>query len=283
MTESPTVVLQQRRSKREIISETFEYFRTHARTISLGFAVFVLPFVLIDATITAFEELNAPVVNELTFQSFVNSVYGSNPFSRILEVISTTLLTIVAIGHVQLVREGRNDIELSDFTAMIQMYFWRIIGLSILVNILTYVGMIALIVGGIFVAVKLSLSYVPAIMEDETASESLKASWNITKEKWWDTCLLLLGLFIPFFIISMICPLPFSVVSSILYDMGIFSENVYVITDAILWQIPYLAMTFSYLFIHIAAVFMFFNLKEWKEGTGFGNKVEQLRMEAHRL
>ncbi|MCL4376309.1 hypothetical protein M1558_02365 [Candidatus Parvarchaeota archaeon] len=77
---------------------------------------------------------------------------------------------------------------------------------TFLTSIIIALGLIAFVIPGIYLAFKLILSPVSAVVEDKSPVDAMKRSWNITFGNWW----YLLALFVLFFIVlSIIGLLPY--------------------------------------------------------------------------
>ncbi len=72
-----------------------------------------------------------------------------------------------------------------------------LIGTSILSGIVVVLGLIALVVPGIFLAIKLSVAGPASVLDDKNPIEAMKASWDATTGSWWE-------IFAVFLVISVI-------------------------------------------------------------------------------
>jgi hypothetical protein len=69
----------------------------------------------------------------------------------------------------------------------IQPRLTGLIGLSIVVTLLTILGLIGLIVGAIFVGVALALSTPSYILEGGSITTAMQRSWHLVRGAWWRT------------------------------------------------------------------------------------------------
>lgn len=78
--------------------------------------------------------------------------------------------------------------------------FLPFLGMYILTSFATGIGFLLLIVPGIFLSVKWSVSGVALAGEGKGLIESMKASWNLTKGHWWHTASALFLMSLPGFL-----------------------------------------------------------------------------------
>ncbi len=77
---------------------------------------------------------------------------------------------------------------------------------TFLTSVIISLGLVALVIPGIYLAFKLILSPVSSVVEDKSPVDAMKRSWSITQGNWW----YIFGLFVLFFIvISIIGLLPY--------------------------------------------------------------------------
>ncbi|RNC79401.1 MAG: hypothetical protein ED557_15075 [Balneola sp.] len=266
---------QKRRNLSELFSDSLAYFRLHSKSFLLGFSVFILPIILIDSTITAVYEINNPNA-EVTFLDIIRPSTPLGFISNILGLISSVFSIIIVTGQVKQIRDGADSVPLSYYFDVIHEYFWRIIGISILVNIATTVSVIAFVVGALFVGVKLSLSSISGILEDNRSTQALEWSWNITKDQWWNTCAVLIIFGTVMFLSSFLILVPLYIVLEIGSALGIITGFAYVVVETIILQFPFLMISFLQMFYMLGLTFYYFNLKELKEGTGMISKIDEL-------
>jgi uncharacterized membrane protein len=79
--------------------------------------------------------------------------------------------------------------------------FWAMLGLIILSNIMIALGLILLIIPGIYVAVRLAIA-VPILIAEERGIGALRESWDRTKGHFWPIFLTLAAIFGPLLIVA---------------------------------------------------------------------------------
>ena len=118
----------------------------------------------------------------------VGVVSGGNKglFKSILGILATIFLLVIRIGYNKIFLRI-SDGEKPKFNDIFKEYslFWKFLGVSILMPIVVFAGLILLIVPGIIWAVRFSLA--PLILVDTKIGPiaSMKESWAITRGNFW--------------------------------------------------------------------------------------------------
>jgi hypothetical protein len=110
---------------------------------------------------------------------FLSIIVGAFLSAYIIHVVSGKFLEIVPAGQYNISRS-------------ILPYVFPIIGLSIVVGLVTMLGMILLIIPGIIIALGYSLATEVMVIEKQKIGESMRRSWSLTKGKKWHIFLILL-------------------------------------------------------------------------------------------
>jgi uncharacterized membrane protein len=140
----------------------------------------------------------------------------------LFNVIATIFLIIVRIGYTKIFLK-MHDGEKPKFVEIFEHYktFWRYLGVSILLGLVTVGGLILLIIPGIFWAVKFSFSPIIVVDAKTGPIAAMKESYAITKGSFWKVLLLwvviillnLLGLIL--FYVGLLITIPLSAFASI--------------------------------------------------------------------
>ena len=87
-------------------------------------------------------------------------------------------------------------------------WYPRILGVTLVAAVAVFAGLIACIVPGIFLAVRLALAVPALLVEGRPVMESLRRSWNLVERRWWGTFgLLLAGYLLPAVIAFVLQPI----------------------------------------------------------------------------
>jgi len=137
-----------------------------------------------------------------------------------LNLITIVLVSIFINGVIiVLVAKGKRFSMMSAVKLVASKYFTLVIA-SILGFIINILGLIALVVPGIFLSIKLFYFEQAVLLNNKGIVESLKTSWNVTRGNWWRV----FALVVLMAIISLIIIMPISFLSKVVADLigGIF-------------------------------------------------------------
>lgn len=164
---------------------------------------------------------------------------------------------------------------LGTFVALGVMYF---IGF-IVVGIIPLLGFIAIMIGGPYIAVTLSMVGIIRVREGLSLSESISRSFDLVRNYWWRTALLLLVIWLVMWAILSNLAMPQLIItylftlntvdgtedpSLLLGIITIILSLLYMLGSFLLYPLPLVAIAIQY-----------FNLVEEKEGVGLRERVEQ--------
>jgi len=137
-----------------------------------------------------------------------------------LNLIAIILVSIFINGvMIVLVAKGKK-FSLASALKLVASKYVTLVLASILGFIINVLGLIALILPGIFLSIKLFYFEQAVLLNNKGIVESLKTSWNVTRGNWWRV----FALVILIAIISLIIIMPVSFLSKIVADFigGIF-------------------------------------------------------------
>src|SRR6266705_312600 len=205
----------------EVISKTFEVYR---RDFAKYFVLFAVVGVIVQ------------VVTTLAQQAFVVPTLPVNPtsqqvssfFSALFEALVLLIAVIFFVNIIfSTIAEG-SAIKLAseqitkgqvDFGASIRFAVSRLLSiwaLSIIVGIIVFLGLIALIVPGIILAIMFSLALPVLLIENKGVTESMGRSRQLVSHRWAKT----FGTFLVLGIIVIIASLIFSAITAPLGIIG---------------------------------------------------------------
>jgi len=124
----------------------------------------------------------------------------------VMILISIILSIYVSIGILLILKNG--SMAVGDAFSESSPYFWRVVGLSIIVGLLLLVLFILLIIPGIIFMTYWTFSFVFLIVENKKIRESLDASKQLVKGRWWRVFGYYFLLMILFTIIAAIISIP---------------------------------------------------------------------------
>jgi hypothetical protein len=168
-------------------------------------------------------------------------------------LIANPLITAMHVAAVVAISEGRRP-RLGETFVKGGDVFLPVLGALLLTWLFTALGLLALIVGAIYVMVRLWVVAPAVVVEGHRGMNAIRRSWDLVKDNWWR----LFGIIIVVGIIG-------GVAAAILYIPGtLIAEDTGSGPIALAGQIFGDAITYS--FQALTATLIFFDLKARKEG-----------------
>ncbi|MGB9680659.1 MAG: hypothetical protein ACPLXL_00455 [Minisyncoccia bacterium] len=196
-----------------ILSHSFQFYKEKIKEILLFGFIFFLNWYLISVYIS-------PV-----FSSF--SLFNKNPsiifgyfFTFLWILLTSSLFELLILNLVKLPNSSLKEIFLESFGKVFSYFFFKI-----LIGLIIFLGLLALIVPAIILAIYLFFAIYAFVDEDLTIGQSLKESWRLVKGKWWTIfgTLLLLSLFV--FLISLVLGLIIYFIDKSCCNVKIFGNS----------------------------------------------------------
>lgn len=282
-----TFQLRKTRDFGQIITDTFTYLRVHFKSLGKALFIFVFPIllisgVLISSSFMSIFDLADPNFSQSASPEFTGemaSFFVKFFIGMLLFMVNFLLIYVVVFKHMQLVDEGVEQIEVGMLLEDFARNFFGTLGLFFVLAIATMIGLIFLIIPGIYIATKLSLAPVIFIAEEESFGDALSKSWEATQDYWWFTfgMSFVMGIIMNFasyiFIIPMYIligivsfstasaqgdPSSLGTIISVLYGLS-------VVVPALLYCMPVTSQALVY-----------FNIQERKTGNSMMNRIESL-------
>jgi|GEM_PF-4715910 len=154
-----------------------------------AFPSIFLPFFLVSL-------LSSVLTSDLIVSSFGSS------FGLILSLAVLLFLTPLSAGLIisldRQIRFGEGGPNLKEMLEVIRPYYWLLVGTNLLTWLAVFIGVILLIVPGLFLMVKLVFVNQEILLGEKREVESiLRGSWDLTAGYWLEIFNLLLLLILP--------------------------------------------------------------------------------------
>lgn len=176
-----------------VFSKTFGLLKERWKSWAVLFTAFsIAPSMLFELI-----RWRMGVVNE----GFFEAMRGL-PGESIITAVLTVCLNIAATRGVFDLYAGRRT-SAKDWLGAISV-FWPCLGLTILVNIAVIIGLVVLIIPGLFLMVCLSVALPTRVEEGPTVDNAMRRSFELTKGSRWQILAILLIGMLMFFVPSMI-------------------------------------------------------------------------------
>src|SRR5690554_873470 len=159
--------------------------------------------------------------------------------------------------------------------------FWKLLGTSFLVGLITMAGMMFCLIPGIYFGVVFSLAYSIVVFEGKDVGETISYCFNLIKNEWWITFHTLFVVYLLYYVIMMIFQVPqyiyifaraFTMSDEISADPASIFDGVVIALGGISMAAQYLLYTI----IIIASAFIYFNLNEKKHFTGTFETIDSI-------
>jgi hypothetical protein len=233
-------------------------------------------------------------------QAFVLQEYSSNLFNSIMEIdigsnnfggligweyflnlflslAAISVLSVITLRHFRLTSSAKeNDLEhITD--GLLPLIMWMSL-LFIIIYICITIGAFLFIIPGIYVGIKLSFTPAAFILEDRDIFDSMKRSWEISKDFWWITFGLFILIYIMIYFAGLAIGLPIGLIYAFAFDSGLIGSEsgAFSTIISILTVIGSVMTTAFYAAMHVAFSLHFYNIDERKEGGNLRSRIEGL-------
>ncbi|MFW6224771.1 MAG: hypothetical protein ACOC4B_00720 [Bacteroidota bacterium] len=279
------IQFKQERDFGEIFNAIFAFIRQEYKQLGKMLLYHVLPFLLVMGVLTV-------ITQRAYLKSISHSVYDQGYMGMLARMNIYTFLTAfwALLAHVVIlsnvysyitlyVNKGKGGFTLKEVWSMARSKFILAIGVTIVVGLIIAFGMVLCIIPGIYLGVHLSLVFIILFYENQGFSEAFSRCFDLVKNNFWNTLLILVVVYVVIYLISIVLSLPaiaFGVGTAITsvktnYDMMKSSTGI-LILDAFTTIITYSLYTVSYVVI----AFQYFNLVEKKEKPSLEQKIENI-------
>lgn len=269
------------RSFSEVITATFNFLKQEIRPFLAGFAVLVLPIIVL--IVLAF---NGVLTNSLFLSeeemmvnpALIASMYMNMMWVGLLSGLLSFWSELFVLAYLRVYRNhylagNQEMITLKEVWQMMLdklLMFW---GWSIIFGLIIFVGLMFCIIPGIYFGIALIFGTYYVVMKDVSVGDAFSASWNLIKGNWWMTfgLVVVLGLLIA--VVSFIFELPSFILG---VGTGISGElpNTYLLIAVVLFA--YIGKFLLNMVLYLGLGMQFFSLREREEHTTLLGKIENM-------
>lgn len=150
-------------------------------------------------------------------------------------------------------------------------YFWRVLGSSILLVIISCIGFVFCIIPGIYLAIVFSLVIPTIVIENASFGYAFNKSFRLIRDNWWTVfgVIFVMGL-----IVGLANGLASTPLSLITLMTRFFTVKSFVLPLIIFFSILENILIVTHSLTAISISMCYFNLSEQKEGTGLMDRIE---------
>ena len=212
-----------------VLDEAWRMYKAHAmHLLTIAFVIY-----LAAAVVAALLALAG---------GYIGALLGS-----LVEIFAAFLLQATLVKAVQDVRDGRVDLSLGETVRAATPYLWAVAGASILAGIAITVGLILLIVPGLYLITIWAVIVPVIVLEQSGALASFGRSQQLVRGRGWHVFGTLVLVFIILIAVNLILGLIFSALPSVL-GSGLSS----VISGTLI--APFLALVVTLVYYRLSAV-----------------------------
>lgn len=168
----------------EILDAGFKVYRSHFKTLCLCVLVVVVPVTILGTLIQASTSENAFNPSAQTASSADGAAIAGLVVSGLLQGLLALLATAACVRAVAAAYLG-HKVTWQESLRFAFRKLLPLIALAILTGLLTALGLIALLIGAVFVFVRLAVGTPVMLVEDAGVTDSMSRSWNLVKGNWW--------------------------------------------------------------------------------------------------
>lgn len=258
----------------DVLGVVFEFIQLNYRTLLQSVVFIIGPVSLLRSFLTTgftsvFDEYDPYAAGS-----------GLSTMSILIPLLVVTLtlsaFTYVlanAVVHV-FVRDGR-PAGVREVWLVMREHF-VMVGITTLgVAVITALGLVVLLVPGIWIGTVLSLMLIVRIEEDLDFGQAMSRCFELVKGHWWSTFGLLLITGIIAYMISIACSIGPVLVLSLLRDLDLPS-TLGRITEILIMLVTELISVAGYSIVLIAAAVQYYNLVERVEGVGLMERIDHI-------
>lgn len=271
----PPLQLRKQRDFGEKISATFQFLSIHAKPLAKSIFYIVVPFQVFVSFMNFyfFADLISSINNG---NGQIDSIYFSENLKTTfatssIGIFTYMLLSLVVFSYIKLVDEKYENIEPTNVWYEAKGHIFKSIATLLIAYILILLGILALIIPGIYISVAFMFLLPIIVFQNEEIGDSIGASFKLIRGNWWAT----FGLV---FIMGIICQVIVGFVSVPSMVLAFFSISVEDSTYlfSIAQVITAIFSLFVYAILLISIAFQYFNLVEKTYGTGLIQAIENL-------
>ncbi|MBE9586707.1 glycerophosphoryl diester phosphodiesterase membrane domain-containing protein [Mucilaginibacter sp. JRF] len=271
----------------ENISDSFTFFKDHFKALMKPLLVICGFFILINtiayanmqtaAIDNAVDTMNGQTTpdNVFSVQNRLTSQFLGMGIFYVCFTFFVLSIFLVTYSYVAIYNDKTDGEKptLLEVWGYFKYYFFRALGGSIVITLLTIAGMFLCLIPGIYLSVVFSLFLPIMVMENGSFSHAFNKCFQLIKSNWWITFGIIIVVSIMLSIAGAIVSLPVSglMLSKMFLKMDLPTFPI-LLFFSLLVSIFYLA----YSLMAISISLCYFSYEEQKEGTGILNRINNL-------
>ena len=201
-----------------------------------------------------------------------SSMAGMLP-AYLLIIVAYVIAYVMFVGYIKLYVNGQEDIQMSDLMTIVKSKALPLAFSSILLIVITYIGMILCVFPGVYISVALAHFFAVSIVEEVGFGTSWKRCIYLIKDRWWNC----FGLYFVTYLIALGLIIVAYIPTYMVMFAGIFdaaeSNDPAAMTNAMsqsayITPIYYLLGIVTSMLFAVVTTMRYYSLVEQKDGTG---------------
>lgn len=262
----------------EILNATFQFVRTEFKLLFKALLLYAGPFLLFAGIAGAYYQKD--MLDFSSSASIFGNVFSSTYFLLLLlTFLSNIMLAATVYSYIKLyIERGHGSFTIDDVWDGIKSNFIMLTGTSFLVAIITALGILLLIIPGIWIGVILSIILILRVMEDIPFGEAFTRCMNLVRDNWWVTFLVLFIIWIITGMASYVFTIPQMIVMFMVGFGEINStgsggfQTLFIIVNII----ATVGSTLLYVIPLITIALQYFSLVEQKDNPFLRDRINQI-------
>ncbi len=270
----------------EILEDAFAFLQAHyikmIKAIWEINKLYILAFILFAMV---YYYKYSMMLNEIILSNNITS-FGPNIIMGLLLTVFMLFITAriysVGYGYIKFYIENEGEIDLQELAEYTNKKWLGYILLSILSSFLLIIGLIFLIIPGIWLLVPISISFPVYFMENTGVIDSLKKAFTYVSGKWWYSFAVIILTFIIMSILNTIVSFPATLYSLIKIMSATKHSAVAEVSTSgnILFSLLTIISIIGKFIVSLiqipVLVFLYFSLKEYHTAEGSIEKIQHL-------
>lgn len=268
------------------INATFQYITQNFRSLGLSLLYIVGPVALVASIASGVMQSNMlRYANESANANTRNPMYAfqmleffSSPsfyLTMLFGLLANLAVVLTTYAHMKRYEQtGGGSISVSDVWAEVQPTIGRGIIITIFTSIIVGVGMLFLVIPGIYVAVVLSLALAVTSFEGTDFGATWSRCFQLIRDKWWSTFGLIVVMGIIVVLVGLVFAIPAVVIGFLVG--GKLAPNIPTIWLVLGNVVSIVGRTLLNVVIYTAIGFQYTNLVERQEGRGLQSAIDSI-------
>src|SRR5260221_3663181 len=263
----------------QIITDSFTFLKENFKPLFIYLLITCGFFIVLGTITSVFAYMKMTSVFSFNLNSYDAQAYSlsyilSIVINGFILILTQAFIHLITICYVSVyVQKNNPQPELAEVWGYFKYYFFRILGSSILLIILSAIGFLLCIIPGIYLMPVFYLIIPIIVIENASFSYAFNKSFRLIKDNWW----LVFGvIFITSLIVGVAASFVSIPISVITIGSKFLSLKSYTLPLLIIFSFLRNILMLAYALPAIAICLCYFNLAEQKDATGLLDRIEKL-------